>query len=81
MDAIKTFLVLAESRLVDGWRQAWRWSSVQILAIIGIIELARAEFPDDFYAALPEPWATRVRVGLLVAVFIGRIIKQPGTQK
>ena len=57
--------------LVPGWRQAYRWLSVQVALLVAIIGTVEASWPD-LAALLPDGWA---RWGA-VAVIVARIIRQ-----
>lgn len=56
-----------EARLVDNWRQAWKWGSVQLAMLAGVIAGWAASDPAGFARVvdlLPE-WA-RPLLGLAV---------------
>jgi hypothetical protein len=59
-------------RLVENWRSAWKWLSLQMIALATIWE----SLPPDAIAAIPDPWAGRVTLFLLVGAGIGRMIDQ-----
>lgn len=74
-------------KLVDDWRRAWRWWSVQLGAIgnallivlLSMPDLAReawVELPPELRAMLPERVAYWVPVALLLASMIARVIQQ-----
>ena len=59
----------ADKSFVDNWREAWKWLSVQMALVVGIITTYATTYPEDFAAfvdMLPE-WA-RPLVGLFIAV-------------
>ena len=67
--------------LVDDWRRAWTWLSVQTMAIASAALLAWAAFPDDLKAVLP-PRIVQVAAGVLLVLGIaGRVVNQKGGQK
>ncbi|CDO34561.1 hypothetical protein [Novosphingobium sp. KN65.2] len=56
-----------EARLVEDWREAWRWSSVQLALLAGVISGWAASDPGGFARVvdlLPD-WA-RPLLGLIV---------------
>lgn len=63
-------------RLVENWRKAWRWLSVQFpalnLAFLGTWSVLPAKFQD----ALPMPWVIGIAVVLIVLGVVGRMIDQ-----
>lgn len=63
-------------KLVDDWKQAWRWFSVQALAIIAVLPLVWMSLPADVKNYLPdslEPW---LLVVLAIGGIVGRIVDQ-----
>ena len=81
METLKKFWAFAESCLVDGWRQAWRWFSMQAMAAAGLLLTVWATIPEDLKAVMPPAWTKGIAIALIVLGLAGRIVKQPGTQK
>ncbi len=65
-------------KLVPDWRRAWRWFSVQALALQGIAGAAWLAVPDDMRAAVPPDWLAVAAVALTVLGILGRIVDQGG---
>lgn len=68
-------------KLVDNWKQAWRWFSVQALTIVMVIPLVWDSLASDIKEFLPEnlePWTLAVVAG---AGLIGRLIDQNKAEK
>ena len=63
-------------RLVDNARDAWRWFSVQAMALTVAIEGAWLAVPADLKNRVPETWVDAVTMGLLVLGIFGRVVKQ-----
>ena len=63
-------------RLVDNARQAWRWFSVQAMALAVAIEGAWLAIPADLKGRVPETWVDAATMGLLVLGIFGRLVKQ-----
>ena len=63
--------------LVKDAKQAWRWFSVQVLAIQGAAASAWLAVPDDLRQAVPETWLAGAAVALAVLGIIGRLVDQP----
>jgi len=68
-------------QLVDGWRNAWRWISVNCMAGAVAVQVTWASLDAEQRAALPSYSATVVTVVLLVLGIIGRMTKQKETDK
>ena len=65
-------------KLVPNWKNAWRWFSVQSMAISGGALASWAMLPDDLKAALPAEWVAGFSGGVLVLGIIGRLVDQGG---
>lgn len=63
-------------RLVEEWRGAWRWFSLQAMALTAAIQAAWAAMPDELRAHFPARIVTAVSVGLLLLGIGGRLVKQ-----
>jgi hypothetical protein len=64
-------------KLVDNAREAWRWFSVQIAALMAVLPFAWMELPADVKAYVPTEWRPWIVSGLAVAVIVGRLVAQP----
>lgn len=63
-------------KLVENWKSAWKWFSVQFVAVAGAIQLTVLAFPDALKGWLPD-WVTHaLALGLLVAAVFGRLVNQ-----
>ena len=58
--------------LVPNWQKAWKWFSVQAIALAAIWE----GLPLDARAVIPEPYGAWVTLALLLAAGIGRMVDQ-----
>lgn len=63
-------------KLVDNARDAWRWFSVQAMALAVAIEGAWLAIPPDLKSRIPETWVDALTMGLLVLGIFGRLVKQ-----
>ena len=63
-------------RLVEGWRKAWRWYSVQALSLLALLPVVWAELPYDVKAFLPLSWQPWILAALAVAGLVGRLWPQ-----
>lgn len=68
-------------KLIQDWRQAWRFYSVQALAVIAAIPIVWASLPEEWRATVPSEWIKVMVVVVAVAGILGRIIQQPGVDK
>ena len=65
-------------KLVKDARKAWRWFSVQAMALQGAVAGAWLVVPDDMRAAVPAEWLAACAVALTVLGVAGRLIDQGG---
>lgn len=63
-------------KLVENWKDAYRWFSVQSMVAAGAILGAWVALPDDLKASLPE-WADNaVAMSVLGLGVVGRLVSQ-----
>ena len=63
-------------RLVPDWRSAWRWFSVQSLAIIALIPVVWPALPPEAHEWVPQTWRPWIVFALAVGGIVGRLIDQ-----
>jgi hypothetical protein len=63
-------------KLVDDARKAWRWISVQSMALGLAIQGAWEMVPDDLKAGFSDKHVRWVAMTLLVVGIAGRLVKQ-----
>lgn len=63
-------------KLVDNWDQAWKWLSVQLIAVAGAIQLAIIGLPDRFVSWIPDKWAHAATLVVVLAAVLGRLKDQ-----
>lgn len=63
-------------RLVPDWREAWRWHSVQIMAVLAVLPSVWAALPPDVKAWVPESWQLPIFGLLAVAGVVLRVRDQ-----
>jgi len=66
-------------KLVKDARKAWRWFSVQAMALQGAAAGAWLAVPDDMRVAVPSEWLAACAVVLTVLGVAGRLVDQNGT--
>ena len=64
--------------LVDEWKAAWRWFSVQSMALAAVLLGAWQALPDELRGALPPALPHWLAIALLVLGIAGRLVKQKG---
>jgi hypothetical protein len=62
--------------LVEDWRNAWRWLSVNCMVLAGAIQGSWLFVPEDMKASIPPHITSGVTVILLVIGVAGRLKKQ-----
>ena len=61
---------------VPEWRQAWRWYSVQALAVLVVLPQAWEQIPPEVKAMIPPAWLPWIISGVAAAGVIGRVWPQ-----
>jgi hypothetical protein len=62
--------------LVKDAKSAWRWFSVQAMALQGAAAAAWLSVPDDLRAAVPDEWMAAGAIALAVLGIVGRLVDQ-----
>lgn len=65
-------------KLVENWKEAWRWYSMRAAAIGAGVLSAWPMLPDEWKAALPEWSLSALGVATLLTVAVGRVVDQGG---
>lgn len=67
-------------RLVDDWRDWWRWHSTKMIVILGAFPAVFPEIwtalPQEFKDALPEGWMKWISLGLMFIALYTRMTVQ-----
>jgi hypothetical protein len=63
-------------KLVDNWKSAWKWLSVQLITVAGAIQLSIVALPDKFTAWIPDSWAHAMTLVVLLGAVLGRLKDQ-----
>lgn len=63
-------------KLVPNARKAWRWLSMQLLALAAVAQVAWETMPTDALAVIPPDWRGYITLGLVVAAMVGRVVDQ-----
>lgn len=63
-------------KLVDDFRKAYKWFSMQCMALALALQGAWEFIPDDLRSGVPPRAVTVITLGLLVLGIVGRLIKQ-----
>ena len=65
-------------RLVEHWKQAWRWFSVQALTLLAALPIVWMGLPDDVKAMVPADWAKYLMIAVAIGGLVGRMVDQQG---
>ena len=63
-------------KMVPEWHKAWRWLSVQALAVIAVLPFAWEYIPIDVRNMIPLEWQPFVFSAFAVGGILGRLVKQ-----
>ena len=63
-------------KLVDNPTQAWRWISMNMMALGVATQLVWAALPDDMRESLPRSCVQWMTIAILAIGIVGRMIKQ-----
>lgn len=67
-------------KMVSDARRAWRWFSVQVLAVLAVLPLVWHEIPPELRAWVPEgaePW---IVAAVAIGGIVGRLVDQGGRE-
>jgi len=67
-------------KLVENWRMAARWVSVQAFAIIAMLPVIWPAIPADLKAYIPPQWGLYIFSIVALGGIVGRLIAQPGKE-
>jgi hypothetical protein len=63
-------------KLVENWKEAWTWFSVQAISLAFIWEALPQETKDSLFVLIPDVAEPHVTAILLVAGLFGRMVDQ-----
>ena len=64
-------------QLVENAGKAWRWFSVQAMALAAAMQIGWANLAPDLKASIPAAYVTYGTIALLILGIIGRVVAQP----
>lgn len=67
-------------RLVDNAREAWKWYSVQALAVLALLPLVWAELPAEVVDMIPAETRRWIMVAIAISGIVGRLIPQKSAE-
>lgn len=68
------------SKLLDDWKQGWRWFSVQSMILAAALQGVWCTLDASQKAAL-EPYQAPITLAVLVLGVIGRLVKQDPSKR
>ncbi len=63
-------------KLIADWHQAWRWLSVQFIAVAAALQASLLIFPDAIRTYIPDTCMHAIAIVLLAAAVLGRLVDQ-----
>ncbi|MBZ7124641.1 DUF7940 domain-containing protein [Klebsiella grimontii] len=67
-------------KLVEDWKNAWRWFSMHALVLAGIIPTVWAELPPDLKSSIPPGTMGAITAVIAVCGIVGRLVSQSKPQ-
>lgn len=67
--------------MVEDWKDAWRWFSVQLAAFLAVLPFVWASLPYDVKDYVPDEWRPFIVSAVAIGVIVGRLKAQPGPQR
>ena len=65
-------------KLVSNAKSAWRWFSIQAMAVAGAMQGAWIAVPDDLKGRVPADVVDALTIGILALGIVGRLVDQGG---
>lgn len=65
-------------KMVENWRQAARWFSVQAFAVIAMLPVIWPAIPADLKEYIPPEWGLYIFTIVAIGGIVGRLIGQSG---
>lgn len=66
-------------RMVDEWRSAWKWASVQIAALAAVAMQLYEQVPQ-FQQYIPDKVFHHAMTGIVALIIVGRLIRRDDVQ-
>ena len=60
----------------DNLKRAWRWYSVQVLALLALLPVVWMELPADWKAMIPDDWNPYIVALIAIGGIVARAIPQ-----
>lgn len=67
--------------LIPEWRLSWRFTSVQLAALLFFLSMVQADVLPHVQPLVPAKWWPLVSGGLALAIAVCRLLLQPGLHK
>lgn len=63
-------------KLVQDWRNGWKWLSVQMMALSAAIQYGNTMLPAELHDRIPADWWQYIAGAMLALGVAGRFIEQ-----
>lgn len=67
-------------KLVDNWKKAWRWVSMQLMSVVVFLPFLWDELPVEVKSYIPDNWLPYILAGVALLAMIGRMVDQGGSK-
>jgi hypothetical protein len=68
---------VVEPRIVEDWRDFWRWWSMRWMAVAGAVTAAWATYPEEIKRVIPPQYMKLFLLVLIVLSIAARVMKKP----
>lgn len=65
-------------KLIEDWKKAWRFLSVQAAAILALLSMIQADLLPQVQPLVPAKYWPYVTLGMAILIGIFRVLAQPG---
>ena len=66
-------------KLVDNWRDWWKWHSTQLMAAVAAVPVVWMGLPPDVKSYVPDEWMPWIMASVAVGAIVGRVRDQSGS--
>lgn len=65
-------------KIVNNWKTAWRWFSMQLMSVVVVLPLLWEQLPLEVKTFIPAEWLPYILAAVALCAMVGRMIDQSG---